>query len=48
MLHFGTLNEPENHQALHLWIRCIDRPDNAFLAAFQCGECEAVESRDVL
>ena len=39
---FGTLNEAEHHQALHLRVGCIDRGDGAFLTTFQGCERFAV------
>ena len=29
---FGTLNQPQYHQALNLWIRWVNRRYDAFLA----------------
>ena len=37
VLNFGALHEPQHHQALDLWVRRVDGPDNTFLAAFQGG-----------
>ncbi len=48
MLNFGTFDEAENHEALHLWIGCIDGFDDAFLASFQGSECIAVDCHKFL
>jgi hypothetical protein len=40
MLDFGTLNQPEDHQPLHLRIDGVDEADDALLTAFQ--RCERV------
>ena len=42
VLDFGALHEPKHHQALDLRVRGIDCLDNAFLAAFQGGQCAAI------
>jgi hypothetical protein len=35
MLDFGALHQAKHHEALNLWVRGINRPDDAFLATFQ-------------
>lgn len=48
VLDLGTLDQPENHQALHLRIVGIDRVDDALLASFQRCECVAVDFHNFL
>jgi len=40
MFDHGALDQAQDHEALHLRIRRVDGPDDAFLAAFQ--RCESM------
>jgi hypothetical protein len=48
VLNFSAFDEPEHHQALHLWIDRVDKLDDALLASFQRRERFAVDSHNFL